>query len=82
MLKEYTKIHFKTEEDLLIKAEYPDLKEHLKLHVALVEKTEKISVNAVSNDDADLILQFLKKWWLEHINIEDKKYEPFVRKLL
>lgn len=28
--------------------------------------------------DVDMVLMFLKKWWLTHINKEDRKYAPFI----
>jgi len=82
MLKQYTTIHFKTEESLLIKAKYPNLEEHFALHKKLGEKTKMFSLLGNKTQDSELVLQFLKEWWLGHINQEDRKYIPFVMALM
>jgi len=82
MLEQYTEVHFKTEEALIAEAGYPALKEHIVLHKELTEKIREISINANRNENSDKLLEFLKQWWLGHINKEDRKYAPFVRKLL
>ena len=78
MLSQYTEVHFKTEEALMAEAGYPNLEEHLVLHRELAKKTRKLSVNAGRDKDSDMVLTFLKTWWLGHIGIEDKKYVPFM----
>ena len=82
MLEQYINIHFKTEEALMARANYPALKEHIVLHKELAEKTKKLSINAIRDKDSDMVLRFLKEWWLDHINKEDRKYTPFLRKLI
>ncbi len=82
IIKQYTLVHFKTEENLLSEAGYPELERHLLLHRALVNKTNRIAVGKNPKNDADTILRFLKQWWLNHINSEDRKYAPYLQKLL
>ncbi|BCO09520.1 hemerythrin [Desulfolithobacter dissulfuricans] len=82
ILEQYVDIHFKTEEALMKKANYPDIKDHIVMHKKLVEKTKNLSIYASSNNDSNIILKFLKEWWLGHINKEDVKYAPFLKKLL
>ena len=81
MLEQYTDVHFKTEEVLMTQAGYPALEEHIGLHKRLIKKTKTLSVNASEYQDSDMILKFLKEWWLGHINKEDRKYLPFLSKL-
>ncbi len=81
-LEQYVDIHFKTEEALMAEASYPALEEHIVLHKELAEKTKNLSINANRNKDSDMVLKFLKEWWLDHINGEDMKYVPFLRKLI
>jgi hemerythrin len=81
MLAQYTKIHFKTEEALMAKANYPAIEEHRVLHKTLIEKTKKLSIEISRDKDAGRVLKFLREWWLGHINKEDRKYVPFMRKL-
>ena len=82
MLKQYTNVHFKTEEALMAEAGYPAIKEHIALHKELSGKTKKFSIDVNRNDDPDILLKFLKEWWLGHINKEDRKYAPFLKKLM
>ncbi len=81
ILEQYTYLHFKTEEALILEANYPEFQEHFELHKTLIKKTQEIARDVSINKDTDEILHFLKKWWLNHINIEDRKYAPFVKKL-
>ena len=82
MLEQYTDVHFKTEEELLVKAGYPSFEEHLGFHHELKKKTKALSMNADRDQDSDMVLKFLKEWWLGHINKEDRKYIPFVKQLM
>jgi len=82
MLEQYVDIHFRTEEALMTEASYPDLEEHIVLHKELVEKTKKLSIDANRIKDSGMVLKFLKEWWLGHINKEDRRYTPFLRKLI
>ncbi len=82
MLEQYVTIHFKTEEELMKKVGYPGLEEHMKLHKTLAAKTNEIARELNASGDAGMILKFLRAWWLNHINIEDKKYAPYMGKLV
>jgi hemerythrin len=81
ILKQYTKLHFMTEEKLMKDANYPDVEEHILIHKKLKEKTNKISIDSVLRTDSVTVLRFLREWWLSHINKEDRKYAPYVIKL-
>lgn len=78
MLQQYTNIHFKTEEAFLKEANYPYLKEHVNLHHKLREDTKKISLGYSVEQNSEEILKFMRNWWLGHINIEDRKYVPYL----
>jgi len=80
MLEQYINIHLEVEEALMAEAGYPALEEHIELHKKLVEKTKKLSIGANMNLESDIVLKFLKEWWLGHINKEDRKLAPFLRK--
>ena len=77
-LEQYIIIHFRTEESLMEHAQYPGFDTHLELHRDLARKTDAIYRNAQIDGDPDIVLKFMKDWWLHHINIEDKKYVPHV----
>lgn len=82
MLEQYIEVHLKTEEALMEEAGYPALEEHIELHRELVDKTKRLSDDAGMDMDSDMVLKFLKEWWLGHINTEDRKCAPFLRKLI
>jgi len=74
----YTNLHFSTEEEILTDAGYPGLNEHILLHKELLSKTIEIKAEATSFKEPEIALKFLKKWWLSHINIEDKHYADYI----
>jgi hemerythrin-like metal-binding protein len=79
-IKNYSNIHFITEEGLLEFSGYPDLEKHKTMHGKLIAEMERMG-RAVEHDDftaieAEPLLDFLKKWWIEHINKEDHLYMP------
>ena len=82
MLEQYTDVHFKTEEALMAEANYSALEEHIVLHKELLKKTKKLSIDANRRKDSDMVLKFLKGWWLSHINKEDRKYVHCLSKLI
>ena len=82
ILEQYTNFHFFTEEALMKEAKYPDLEDHLELHADLLKKQKRITLEHKKTKDTNLVLNFLKEWWMEHINIEDRKMLPYLRSLL
>ncbi len=82
MLDQHIHIHFETEESLMTEAGYPALENHILLHKELARKTENVSREVNMDKDLDMMLRFLKEWWSDHINKEDRKYAPSVRKLM
>jgi hemerythrin-like metal-binding protein len=78
-IKNYSQIHFLTEERLLKAAEYPDLEKHIVAHRDLTLETELVEHAAIEENDPILLLNFLKKWWLEHINEKDMLYVSCLR---
>ena len=73
-IKNYSRIHFLTEERILKTAEYPALEEHIESHKSLAQETERVERDTLNDKDHRLLLEFLKKWWIEHINEEDQLY--------
>ncbi len=82
IIREYTKIHFDTEEALLKKANYDDFENHILLHKNLTTKTNEISQAAIASEDPESALMFLKDWWIGHINKEDRKYALVLKEML
>lgn len=83
-LKEYTMMHFNTEEQYFSHSGYPEVKEHEKTHrlfeekVAAFERDFKKGKIKISMD----LLNFLKNWLINHIQKTDLRYVPYVREML
>ncbi|MDY0190537.1 MAG: bacteriohemerythrin [Desulfuromonas sp.] len=77
-LEQYTNFHFITEEEIIKNINYPSFDEHLEFHKSLAVETKKISAEVKQENDPEILLRFLKGWWLNHICVEDKKYAEFM----
>lgn len=75
IMEQYSIIHFEAEQQLLKKYEYPDYDKHFLLHANLRENIKAIKSQSFLSKDTDAAINFLKNWWINHINVEDKKYE-------
>ena len=80
-LIDYTKTHFKYEENLMRLYHYPAFENHKKEHDDLTQKvldfqkefqTQRIGMTL------DLLM-FLKNWLIQHIQGTDKQYSPFLK---
>ena len=60
--------------------DYPALAEHAALHARLRHRTADFQAHANLVTSRDL-LRFVKEWWLEHIQGEDKKYAPYLTEI-
>ena len=81
-LVQYIDIHFRTEEPLMRDSGFPDVEEHIARHRKLTQRTQKIAQEALAEGNAYVALEFLKDWWLGHINSIDRQYVPYVKKML
>ncbi|MCL1939666.1 MAG: bacteriohemerythrin [Desulfovibrionaceae bacterium] len=82
MMDGYTKLHFATEEEFLRLAGYAELESHKGLHAALIKKSFAIASESMRLRDPEIYLQFLKEWWMTHINHCDRLYAPTMKKYL
>ena len=77
-LVEYSKVHFGTEEKYFKMFDYIYTKDHTDKHHYYNQKVsefyEKVKDPTQKNTLPLEIIDFLKDWWINHINIEDKKY--------
>ncbi|MCA9633753.1 MAG: hemerythrin family protein [Myxococcales bacterium] len=72
--------HFKDEEAMMAKVNYPDLPRHKLIHEALVKQVSDLK-QELTRGDAGIeskIKFFLKSWLTAHIKGIDTKYTPFV----
>lgn len=78
-LVDYTVTHFNYEEKLFAQTAYSESASHKKEHENL--KREVLSIQekmrqGITSAQAMQILEFLKKWLVNHIQGSDKKYGP------
>jgi hemerythrin len=78
----YTQFHFGAEEKILSSAAYPDYLKQKSEHAAFNRKSLDFQAQyqqgklAMSVD----VLNFLKTWWVTHIQVEDQKYAEHLKK--
>ncbi len=76
-LVQYTVSHFQHEERLMQEAGYPGLAAHKIEHERMRQRTLELRANFSQLKAVDL-LRFLKDWWTNHIQAEDKSYAPYL----
>jgi hemerythrin-like metal-binding protein len=75
-LMDATTRHFKDEEEFMAKHDFPTLADHKAHHDEFLGKAKdlhRLSILAEKPVPVNLVI-FLKKWLVEHILFEDKKY--------
>jgi len=75
----FAKIHFLTEQQLMEEAAYPGLEEHTAAHEELLKELLIVEKKSRQARDADGFLDFLKGWWLGHVNQHDRLYIPHLQ---
>lgn len=78
IMEQYSIIHFEAEQMLLKRYSYPEYDHHFLLHSHLRESIKEIKAQTFMNKDPDAVINFLKNWWINHINVEDRKYEKWL----
>ena len=80
---QYVKVHFNTEEKIMIHTNYPGYAEHKKAHDAFVLTVVENIKNFESGKRLVLseFTKFLKEWILTHIAIMDKQYFGYFKEI-
>ena len=78
MVREYTRIHFDIEEDYQRKCEYPMAGHHRELHNELTKTLSAIGKDSISHRDPYEFMDFLKKWWVNHICHKDREFLDYL----
>jgi len=80
-LLDYTVVHFRDEEELMVKFGYPNYDSHKKQHEFLAARVREIYRKFQSDGVAvnEETLAFLVKWLQHHIARVDKEYVPFLK---
>ena len=77
-LLQYTLTHFKHEEEVMSAHDYPGLAQHKAFHDKMRQRTIDYCENADLVTGRDLF-SFLKQWWCNHIQEQDKDYAPYLK---
>ena len=79
-LLSYTARHFAREEALIAEAGYPDLVAHQTIHAEMIGEVRQLQSRLVcaASDLGDALHDFLGRWLIQHIMVEDRRYTPFL----
>ena len=80
MMHDYVRIHFQIEEDFHQKTNFPNAKKHQELHHELTSMLNKLGKSSVMDKDSHQFMDFLKKWWINHIRSEDLQFRDHLLK--
>jgi hemerythrin len=83
-LKSYTDYHFKTEEELFLKYNYPEFHLHKKEHDNFIRYIDSIDVDSYEEDKTLFIRDLLQKiinWIFHHIITSDYMYKDYLVRL-
>jgi len=78
----YAQQHFVTEERILEKYNYPELKQQREEHAEYRVRVAEFCLDtnhAVESVPLNLLL-FIRDWWNQHILVSDMQYRPFLAK--
>lgn len=82
-LMDYTMTHFAFEEELMVIANYPLTDAHKRAHSSFVNRVSYyIEQHESGVDVTRKLLSELKLWVSEHINGEDRRYIPYIKKVI
>jgi hemerythrin len=76
----YTVTHFRAEEELLRKTNFPGFAAHQAEHQKFIEKVNQFTedLKAGRNASSISVLGFLKDWLAEHIKRTDRSYSAYL----
>lgn len=81
-LNAYARFHFISEENMMIRAQYPGLDEHRQHHQHLLAELSNMELELDmenSEDNVNKMLEFLITWFLSHTAIEDRQFTTFLQ---
>lgn len=82
-LDEYTRKHFKDEEDYMLRLGYPGYAEQKQMHDQFIEQLKKLRQEYDQSGGNLLVIlnanQMVIDWLIQHISVADKRIGKFVR---
>jgi hemerythrin len=79
----YVRTHFSTEEDIMVKADYPGFAEHKQQHDDFVAEVSVQIRKFEKDDNPDPagFVKYLMDWIMQHIAVSDKGYVPYIARM-
>jgi hemerythrin len=78
-LFEYTEIHFKEEEELFDRVNFPLAEDHKEYHRNLIEKLRDVqNTKLITMADKDRLFSLVNHWIKDHILIHDQAFAPYI----
>jgi len=79
-MQEYTRMHFKYEEEFMQKKNYPELVVHRRIHKEFDNKIYQYYRDMINGEMVlnSAIVKEMQNWLIDHIMKEDKKIRHFV----
>jgi len=81
-LQNYAIGHFRTEEELMLEYEYPDIQEHADLHAEFLNEyskfTAELDESGPNQDLAERVGEMVQGWLVDHIAKADMGYARFI----
>jgi hemerythrin-like metal-binding protein len=77
-LKHYVSDHFTTEEAMMRKSNYPNLKQHIDEHEQFRMRLRELQISSVHADISTTMVEFLRDWLVNHIAKSDMDYVPYL----
>ncbi len=79
-LNQYTQEHFRSEEALMARHHYPGLENHRQVHRLLTRELQRLNRQVEAGQlDGTAVVSFLQDWMMEHTQVMDRAYLPFVK---
>lgn len=70
--------HLKTEEGILAKAEFPGIHDQTAYQKEFSYRIDAAAREALAYREPELLLKFLKNWWLDHVNKDHMAYAGYL----
>lgn len=79
-LVNYTRTHFKYEEDMMEQNDYPHFMTHRAEHERMIARVDEVLQEYQRDKEAAMqnAIDFLRNWLINHINGTDKQYSSFL----
>lgn len=79
-MEEYTDFHFSAEEEMLQKADWPELDRHKRIHFGFKQQVKQLKRDIYSGELVlrSQVMSVIKNWLIDHILKEDREYSDFI----